>query len=81
MTVVPEEDWLSLQRQLTEARENLRLIEERQAQYVLSTDMPFQPVKEKRRLLDRIAELEQQLAEPTVPGGPNLHGDGHGEHA
>jgi len=70
---VPEEDLLLLQRQLTEARENLRLIQERKAEYVLSTDIPLQLVKEERRLLDRIAELERQLAaRPTRDGMANM---------
>ncbi len=51
----------SLRSQLAEARVNLRLIEERESQYVLTTDVPLQLVKEKRRLLERIAELERQL--------------------
>jgi len=75
VTVVPKEDRLSIRRLLAEARENLRLIQERQAQYVVSTDIPLQLVKEERRLLNRIAELEQQLAEPTVPGGPSPRRD------
>jgi len=70
MALVAEEDRLSIQRQLDEARENLDLIKQRQAEYVLSTDIPLQLVKEERRLLDRIAELKQKLAKPTVPGGP-----------
>jgi len=78
MAVVPEEDRPSIRRQLTEARENLRLIKERQAEFVLSTDIPLQLFKEERRLLDRIAELEQQLAEPTVPGGPGPRRDDMG---
>ena len=57
-----EEDLLSFQRQLADARENLRLIEEREAEFALSTDVPLLLVKEKRHLLGRIAELEQQLA-------------------
>lgn len=40
----------SLKRQLTEAEENLRLILERQSQFVLTTDVPLQLVKEERRL-------------------------------
>ena len=43
---------------------------------MFSTDIPPQLIKEERRLLDRIAELEQQLAEPTVPGGPGSRRDG-----
>jgi nucleotide-binding universal stress UspA family protein len=57
-----KEDLSSLRRQLAEARENLRLIQERKGEFVLSTDVPLQLVKEERRWLDRIAELEQRLA-------------------
>ena len=52
----------SLQRQLVEARENLRLIEERMAAFVMSTDIPLQLVKEKQRLQSRIADLERCIA-------------------
>ena len=51
----------SLERQLQAARENLRLIEERKAEYVLGVEVPLQLVKEERRLRDRIAELEAKL--------------------
>ncbi len=51
----------SLRRQLTEARENLRLIEERRSEYVMSTDVPLQLIKEERRLQERIAKLERRL--------------------
>ncbi len=61
MSSASREDLSSLRRQLAEARENLRLIQERKDQYVLSTDVPLQLVKEERRWLDRIAELEQRL--------------------
>jgi len=56
-------DVASLRRQLAEARANLRLIEERTAEYVLSTDVPLQLVKEKRRLQQRIADPEARLEE------------------
>jgi hypothetical protein len=56
-----------LRRQLAEARVNLQLIEEREAEYVLSTDVPLQLVKEKRRWQQRITELEGQLADAGVP--------------
>ena len=62
MSSASKKDLSSLQRQLAEARENLRLIQERKGEFVLSTDVPLQLVKEERRWLDRIAELEQQLA-------------------
>ena len=58
----PPEDKATLSKQLAEARNNLRLIEERKAQYVLEVDVPLQLVKEERRLKDRIAELEQQVS-------------------
>jgi formylglycine-generating enzyme required for sulfatase activity len=68
VTNLPVKD--SLQRQLAEARENLRLVEEREAEYPLSTDIPLLLVKEKRRLLARIEELEQQLAaQPAALAG------------
>jgi hypothetical protein len=49
----------SLQHQLREARENLTLIEERMSEYVLSTDVPLQLVKERRRLKREIRRLEE----------------------
>jgi hypothetical protein len=53
----------SLRRQLAEARDNLRLTEERQSEYVLGIDVPLQLVKERRRLEERIAELDAELAD------------------
>jgi hypothetical protein len=53
----------SLRHQLDQARENMRLIREREAEYVLGTDVPLQLVKEKRRLGERIANLEARLAD------------------
>ncbi|HKZ83101.1 MAG TPA: CHAT domain-containing protein [Anaerolineae bacterium] len=51
----------SLSRQLAEARENLRLIEERKSQFVMSTDVPLQLIKEERRLTERIADLKARM--------------------
>lgn len=48
--------------QLAEARENLRLIQERKSQFVLETDIPLQLIKEEQRLLKRIEELEQSAS-------------------
>jgi tetratricopeptide (TPR) repeat protein len=73
-----QEFLLSFQRQLNEARESLRLIQERMAEYVLKTDIPLQLVREERRWLDRIAELEQQLAQPADLGEPGLRLDDMG---
>ena len=53
----------TLQHQLKEAHENLALIEERMSEYVLSTDVPLQLVKEERRLESRIRWLERRMAE------------------
>jgi hypothetical protein len=53
----------SLKRQLKEAQENLALIEERMSEYVLSTDIPLQLVKEERRLESRIRWLQRRIAE------------------
>jgi hypothetical protein len=50
-------------------------VQERMAEYVLSTDIPLQLVKEEHRLLDEIAKLVQQLAvEVTMknPIGPSI---------
>ncbi len=52
----------SLQKQLSEAEENLRLIEERMAQYVQAVDVPLQLVKDQRRLKKQIARLRRQIA-------------------
>jgi hypothetical protein len=53
----------SLKRQLKEAQENLALIEERMSEYVLSTDVPLQLIKEERRLESRIRWLERRIAD------------------
>ena len=54
-------DLETLRRQLAEARENLALILERKAQYVLRTDMPLKLIKEERRLKNRVRALEQEI--------------------
>ena len=54
----------SLERQLAESQANLRLIEERKAQYVLETDVPLQLLKEDGRLRQRIADLKTRLGLP-----------------
>jgi valyl-tRNA synthetase len=53
----------SLTRQLKEAQENLALIEERMSEYVLSTDIPLQLVKEERRLESGIRRLQRRIAD------------------
>jgi len=56
-----EEDVASWQRQLAEAHENLRVIEEYKAKFVQETDVPLQTLKEERRVRATIAELEEKL--------------------
>jgi hypothetical protein len=53
----------SLVRQLSDAEENLRLIDERIAQYVQEVDVPLQLIKDQRRLQKWIARLQRQIAE------------------
>lgn len=52
----------SLQRQLAELRENLRLIEERMSEYVLTTDVPLSLIKEHKRTLAQIKDLEDRIS-------------------
>ena len=40
----------SLRKQLAEAEENLRLIQERKSEYVQTTDIPIQLIKDERRI-------------------------------
>ena len=49
----------SLVKQLSEAEENLRLIDERIAQYVQEVDVPLQLIKDQRRLQRWIACLQR----------------------
>lgn len=48
-------------RELTQVRENLSLVLERETQYVQYTDVPLQLVKEERHLRKRIRRLERQI--------------------
>jgi hypothetical protein len=54
-------------------RDHLRLIQERMGQFVLSTEVPLQLVKEERRYQEAIRELEQRLAaaQPPTPLTPS----------
>jgi WD40 repeat protein/energy-coupling factor transporter ATP-binding protein EcfA2 len=54
---------LSLQRQLVEAEENLRLVQQRIAEYVFGTDVPLQLVKQEQQLKATVADLQKQLAQ------------------
>lgn len=52
----------SLARRMAQKQTNLQLIEDRMAEYVLSTDVSLQLVKEKAKLEDEIEDLERRLA-------------------
>jgi BMFP domain-containing protein YqiC len=74
---VRKRDSSSIEQQLAEARQNLGLVQERIAEFVVSTDVPLQVRKEERRLLDEIASLERQLAaQPAEDSGPGLRPEG-----
>jgi hypothetical protein len=78
------DDIASLQRQLANAEENLRLIRERKSEYVSEEDIPLQLIKNERKLVERIAELRQRLglspASGAPPGsGPHTHGSATSE--
>jgi len=51
----------SLRKQLAKAEENLRLIQERKAEYVQGVDIPLQLIKDERRLETQIPELRTRL--------------------
>jgi hypothetical protein len=53
----------SLEKQLSDAEENLRIIDERIAKYVQETDVPLQLIKDQRRLQRWIMRLQRQIAE------------------
>jgi hypothetical protein len=53
----------SLVKQLSDAEENLHLIDERIAKYVQETDVPLQLLKDQLRLQRWIARLQRQIAE------------------
>jgi len=55
----------SLRKQLAKAEENLRLIQERKAEYVQGVDIPLQLIKDERRLEIEIANLRERLARVT----------------
>jgi hypothetical protein len=56
-------DIASLRRRLAESEENLRLIEERKAEYVMSTAIPLDLIKQERALQREITSLKARLAE------------------
>jgi hypothetical protein len=69
------DDITSLQRQLANAEENLRLIQERRSEYVSQEDIPLQLIKNERKWEERIAELRQRLGLPPASGDPPANDD------
>ena len=57
----------SLRKQLAELEENLRLIRERKAEYVLTTEIPLQLIKDERRLENKIGDLRERLTRYLSP--------------
>lgn len=53
----------SLEKQLSDAEENLQLIDERIAKYVHETEVPLQLLKDQRRLQRWMTRLQRQIAE------------------
>ncbi|HTP09130.1 MAG TPA: hypothetical protein VMP08_12820 [Anaerolineae bacterium] len=53
----------SLVKQLSDAEENLQLIDERIAKYVLETEVPLQLLKDQHRWQRWIARLQRQIAD------------------
>ncbi len=53
----------SWQRQLENYQDSLRLIEERMTEFVVTTDIPLQLIREQARLQERIRELKTLLGE------------------
>jgi hypothetical protein len=60
---VPPEPIQALKMELLALKENLDLVRERRSEYVLSTDIPLQLVKEERHLVERIRRLERRIDE------------------
>ena len=66
-----EREIASLRTQLETTRDNLLLIQERKAQYVVETAIPLDLIRSERQLEGRIADLEAQLSalESPIPTG------------
>jgi len=57
-------------RALDHLTQSLAMVQERMSEYVLSTDIPLQLIKEERELKRRIASIKQQLS--LDEGGPDV---------
>jgi hypothetical protein len=69
----------SLRHQLAQAKQNLRLIEERRAEYVLEVEVPLQLVKEERATRARIAHLQGRLEQFSMELVAQRAGDALGQ--
>ncbi len=67
-TKTNDQEEASLRRQLAEAEENLRLLKERESEYVEHTAVPLDLIKQKRRLREKIDDLKTQLRQSAPPG-------------
>jgi hypothetical protein len=65
----------SLRHQLAQAEQNLRLIEERKAEYVLGVEVPLQLVKEEQETRARIARLQSRLEQFSMELAAQRAGD------
>jgi hypothetical protein len=61
MNVTERREAQSLLQQFDDAQENLRLVQERKAQYVQEVDIPLQLIKDEKHWIKQIAELEAAL--------------------
>jgi hypothetical protein len=67
-----QEERETVRRQLANAQENLRLIQERKSEYAISTEVPIDLIKQERQIEGRIAELKAALSTARV--GVMTHG-------
>jgi len=67
----PRDEAESLRHRLTEAQENLLLIQERKSEFVQQTDIPLQLIKDERRLRQEVEALHARLARVS-PHSPPL---------
>jgi hypothetical protein len=63
-TSAPAAQAASWQRQLANYRDSLRLVEERKAEFVFTSEVPLQLVREEAQLRAQIADLEAKLSDP-----------------
>jgi len=62
----------TLRKTLHELRENLALLDERMAEYVMDTDVPLQLVKQKRKTTKRLEDLNIELLHACRPDATTI---------